>query len=116
MSDERARFHEIADRLTGEQPDVSQGRMMSSPGLALRGKYFAFVYDTSMVFRLGKEVEPDSLGLATVRLLNPYKTKPPVPGWFVVDDAEQDRWEELARRALERMETELAGKRGKSGR
>ena len=113
MTEDLARFQEIADRLSREQPDVSQGRMMSSPGLAYRGKYFAFVHDAAMVFRLGKDVEPAHLGLATVRPLNPYKTKPPVPGWFVVAETEHDRWEELARAALARMATESAAKRAK---
>jgi hypothetical protein len=111
-----SRYQEIADRLSLDRAEVGQGRMMSSPGLSYRGKYFAFVQGGAMVFRLGKEITPEELGLASVRPLNPYKTKPPVAGWFVVDESEQDRWEDLARRALARMEADLTGKRGKGSR
>lgn len=93
-------FDRITDRLRRTQRGVTPGPMMSSPGLRLNGKVFAFFYNDQMVFRLGKEFDPGAAGLRDWKPLNPFKNKPPLPGWYVIAYSEQARWNDLADRAL----------------
>jgi len=81
--------------------------MMSSPGIRYRNKVIAFFYHEAMVFKLGRTFEPGTFGLHDYQLLSPYKTKPPLRDWFEVAATHTDRWEELARLALQRMREEL---------
>lgn len=70
----RQTFETIAAALMEEHPDVALGKMMSSPGITVRGKVFAFFDRGAMVFRLGKGVDPVSFGITSYRPLNPFKT------------------------------------------
>ncbi len=54
-----------------------------------------------MGFRLGSGFDPNEFGLKEVRPLSPFKTKPPLKGWFMVDKSESDDWQTLASLALE---------------
>ena len=103
----RQTFETIIAILTQERADVAPGKMMSSPGVTLRGKVFAFFDRGEMVFRLGKGVDPASLGITSYRPLSPFKNKPPLAGWFYVAASERQHWERLARTALERLAAEL---------
>jgi len=103
----RQAFEAIATELMREHAEVAPGKMMSSPGITLRGKVFAFFDRGEMVFRLGKGVDPASLGITSYRPLSPFKNKPPLAGWFYVAAAERQYWERLARTALERLAAEL---------
>jgi hypothetical protein len=95
-----AMFRSIAQRLESESELVSVGRMLSSPGIKYGDKVFAFYYKGEMVFRLGKHFDPSSLGVKRYVPLNPFKTRPPVAGWYQVPSSEGKKWEELARHAL----------------
>jgi hypothetical protein len=53
-----------------------------------------------MCFRLG-DIRPEDLGIDEYEALNPFKTKGPLKGWYIVSG--QDRWSELAILALEQM-------------
>ena len=103
----RQTFETIAAALMEEHPDVALGKMMSSPGITVRGKVFAFFDRGAMVFRLGKGVDPVSFGITSYRPLNPFKNKPPLAGWYSVAAAERPHWERLARAALNRLAAEL---------
>lgn len=97
---EEQRFRSIAALLTSENSAITLGNMMSSPALQYQGKVFAFYYGKKMVFRLGRDFQPESFHIQHYSLLAPFKTKPPMVDWFEIPFADQHWWEELARYAL----------------
>jgi hypothetical protein len=103
VNDEEQRFSAITERLTQEYNDITLGKMMSSPAIQYQGKVFAFFYSKKMVFKLGRDFQPESLDIHEYSLLAPFKTKPPMVDWFEIPATEQQRWEELARYALQHL-------------
>ena len=101
MSQHTSLFESISAKLTSKYPDVSVGKMMSSPGLKFQDKVFAFYYKNSMGFRLGPNFNPDKFGIRNAKPLSPFKKKPPLKGWFIIDSNESDSWELLSEKALE---------------
>ncbi|MEQ9220019.1 MAG: hypothetical protein RLO17_18335 [Cyclobacteriaceae bacterium] len=81
-------------------PGVETGNMMSSPGLKYNNKVFAFFYKKKMGFRLGPNFDTQKWGLKNPEPLSPFKTKPPLKGWLMIDQNEMDLWEPLAEMAL----------------
>ncbi len=110
MYKERKLFEKIAAKLTEERRDVAPGKMMSSPGIRYKNKVFAFYHQKEMVFRLGKAFEPEKFKIQKFSLLNPFKNKPPMAGWFQLPFDERRKWEKLARHAQKVMAEELAKK------
>jgi hypothetical protein len=100
MTESKNEFDSIAEMLVLMHQDVERGKMMSSPGIKCGGKVFAFLCKDGMGFRLGPEFDPDGFGLKSHMPLSPFKTKPPLKGWFVVPDSENDRWYALSSEAL----------------
>ncbi len=86
-------------------PDVTSGQMMSSPGLKYRNKVFAFYHKEKMGFRLGPNFDPDKMGVKNAEPLSPFKTKPPLKGWFMISKDQDDLWEPLTEMALEFTKT-----------
>lgn len=103
VNDEEQHFSVIVERLTREHNDITLGKMMSSPAIQYQGKVFAFFYNKKMVFKLGRDFQPESLGIREYSLLAPFKTKPPMVDWFEISATEQQRWEELASYALQQL-------------
>ena len=95
------KFNQIVKKMESENKDVHLGKMMSSPGLKVNDKVFAFYHKETMGFRLGKEFDAEKFGLKTARWLSPFKTKPPLKAWYIIDFEEEGFWEELADMALE---------------
>ncbi len=93
-------FERIVAQFTAMESNVHPGKMMSAPGLKYKDKVFAFLAKDGMGFRLGREFDPVAFGLINAKPLNPFKTKGPLKGWYVVDADEIDQWESLAARAL----------------
>lgn len=93
-------FDSILDKLASQNEGVVEGKMMSSRGIKYGKKVFAFFDNESMGFRMGPSFDPDEYGLMHVRPLSPFKTKPPLKGWYIVDEPESKFWEDLAGRAL----------------
>ncbi len=81
-------------------PGVAAGNMMSSPGLKYKGRVFAFYYRDKMGFRLGLNFDPKKHGITKPQLLSPFKTKPPLKGWYLIDKHEMSYWESLTDMAL----------------
>lgn len=96
-------FRTISERLAHENSAISLGRMMSSPAIQYQGKVFAFYYAGKMVFKLGRDFQPELLEIHQYSVLAPFKTKPPMVDWFEIPATEKARWEELARHALQRI-------------
>lgn len=101
--EEEHRFRSIAALLARENNAISVGKMMSSPALQYQGSVFAFYYGKQMVLRLGREFQPESFQIQQYQVLAPFKMKPPMVDWFEIPFAEQNRWENLARAALQRL-------------
>jgi hypothetical protein len=99
--EEEQRFRSIAVLLASENSAITLGKMMSSPALQYQGKVFAFYYGKKMVFRLGRDFQPEVFNIQHYRLLAPFKTKPPMVDWFEIPSIDQHRWEELSRYALQ---------------
>ncbi|MHA2030376.1 MAG: hypothetical protein ACW99Q_13370, partial [Candidatus Kariarchaeaceae archaeon] len=93
---EKLVFNEITSNLCLQNKLVSEGNMMSSPGIKYKTKVFAFYHDQSMIFKLGKGYNIDSVGVKAYSYLNPFKNKPPMKGWFVIPSSEINLWPELA--------------------
>lgn len=102
MEKERELFDAITKKLS-RQKGVKQGRMMSAPGITRNGKVFAFYWKKEMIFRLGKDFDADAFGLKDWHLLNPFKERPPMAGWFCVPYSESRHWETLAGRAIKAL-------------
>ena len=101
MTDQsNAEFERIVLSLMATEDNVSLGKMMSLPGLKCGDKVFAFRAKTGMGFRLGRDFDPDACDDIEFEPLNPFKTKGPLKGWFVVGDEQNEAWEDLARSAL----------------
>ena len=100
-NEEEQRFRSIAVLLASENRAITLGKMMSSPALHYQGKVFAFFYGKQMVFRLGRDFQPASFNIQHYGVLAPFKTKPPMVDWFAIPSADQHRWEELSRYALQ---------------
>lgn len=96
-------FEKIQADLIASEPEVSEGKMMSAPGLKYRKDTFLFYLPKTdeMGFRLGAEFSPGAYGLETAHLLSPFKTKPPLKAWHLVHSSESAAWEELAKKALQ---------------
>jgi hypothetical protein len=101
--EEEQRFRTIAALLASENSAITLGKMMSEPALLYQGKVFAFYYGNKMVFRLGRDFQPESFNIQYYSLLAPFKTKPPMVDWFEIPSADQHRWEELSRYALQQL-------------
>ncbi|MEO1258789.1 MAG: hypothetical protein AAFZ15_08320 [Bacteroidota bacterium] len=95
------KFNAIVKNMESKHEDVHLGKMMSSPGLKVNNKVFAFYHKETMGFRLGKKFDAPNFGLKTARWLSPFKTKPPLKAWYIIDFAEVEFWEELTEMALD---------------
>lgn len=100
MSSTALLFDQIVDDLLAKDDGIVVGKMMSSPGLKYNNKVFAFYHQQTMGFRLGKAFDPDAFGSKTARFLSPFKNKPPMKAWFIVDAEEKELWHSLAYEAL----------------
>jgi len=100
-SEEEQCFRSIAALLASENSAITLGKMMSSPALRYQGKVFAFYHGKKMIFRLGRDFQPEAFNIQHYSLLAPFKTKPPMVDWFEIPSADQHRWEELSRYALQ---------------
>ena len=97
-------FNSIVEKLSRD-PDVHLGKMMSAPGLKFKSKVFAFFHKDEMGFRLGPNFNPEKMGISNAKPLSPFKKKPPLKGWFIIEHYESDTWELLSELALEFTKT-----------
>ena len=102
MSEAEQIFKSITESLCQEE-HVEEGTMMSSPGIQYKGKNFAFLWKEKMVFRLGRDFDPSSEGIHKFELLNPFKNKPPLKDWFVIEKTSSDKWLFLTQIAYQKM-------------
>lgn len=113
---EEMHFRAVADALAHKHPEITWGKMMSSPGIRYGDKFFAFYYKQGVVFRFGRDFAPESVGVTNYTLLSPFKTKPPLRDWFCITADDQDRWGELAHIAMQKMAVEILAQQAKKTR
>lgn len=101
MVSTESQFMTLVSKFSSSHPDVILGKMMSAPGLKYRDKVFAFYHKQEMGFRLGPKFEPMKFGLTNAKPLSPFKTKPPLKGWYIINENESEFWEILAEMALD---------------
>ena len=79
--------------------------MMREPALTCNGKVFAFYYADmkAMCFKLGKGFLIEEYGVEDVKFLSPFKNRPPMYAWYIVDNIYIEAWEELTQVALDIM-------------
>lgn len=97
------KFKEIRELFCLKHPEVTEGKMMSSPAIHYKNKVFAFLSKKDkMVFKLGKgyPLERHNFELSE---FNPFKTKKPLAGWYEVDFEYHEKWEELSKIALNQI-------------
>ncbi len=58
-----------------------------------------------MGFRLGPNFNPEKMGIKNAKPLSPFKKKPPLKGWFIVEKYESNSWDVLVEMALEFTKT-----------
>ena len=107
MNDNEIKFNALADKLAASSPDINRGKMMSSPGILYKNKVFAFYHNDGMIFKLGKDYDPEAAGLTDWSYLSPFKNKAPMLAWIVQPASQHARWENLANQALAYLKTEL---------
>ena len=93
-------FQQIFETFPEKYDGVIQGNMMRSDALKINGKVFCFFYEDNMCFKLGKNADPERLELVDAWLLNPFKNKPPMKGWFVVPFSDAEIWMRLAEESM----------------
>lgn len=106
MDDEEKFFNQIVDKLSKQEQFVKSGRMMSSPGLNYKKKFFAFYYKKEIVLKLGKDFDPKIVGIKKYRHLNPFKTKAPMKNWYQIPFSEKKNWQKLSKLGLEFIKSE----------
>lgn len=105
MEIEREKYNEIVKMILENFQGTYEGKMMSSPGVKYNNKVFVFYYNKDMVFRLGPEFNPVQYDIRVPRLLNPFKNKPPLKGWYMIGFEESEKWETLSELAYEFVKT-----------
>lgn len=105
MSQTEKRFYSLVAKYSSIDPDIHLGKMMSSSGLRFKDKIFAFYHKETMGFRLGPNFNPEKMGIKNAKPLSPFKKKPPLKGWYIVEKYESNSWDVLVEMALEFTKT-----------
>lgn len=93
-------FNTIREEFCQQDSKIQTGKMMSSEAITYKGKVFAFFSrKKKMVFKLGKDFDPDKVGIE-ICVFNPFKKRAPLNGWFEVPFTEKEQWEPLTQKAL----------------
>lgn len=99
------KFENIKQKLISTEDGVHDGKMMRAPGIKYNGKVFSFfAKNGSMVFKLGKELNPETSKYPFIPF-NPFKNKGPLAGWFELSADLQDQWEEIAYESLKHIKS-----------
>ena len=99
MNQPKELFRDISIDLCLSQ-DVHSGKMISAPGLKFNNKEFAFFNKDSMGFRLGPDFDPKDFGIRNAKPLSPFKKKPLLKGWYILEYDESNFWKKLSEESL----------------
>ena len=104
MSDAQSLYETIAGKYLKET-GVAEGKMMSSPALKFNKKVFVFFHQDKMCFKLGKDFDLTPFGIANFEFLSPFKNKPPMKAWYILNYADGKHWDELTKMALQKIKS-----------
>lgn len=93
-------YQNIVHKMVNSEPGICEGKMMSAPAVKYNNKVFVFYFKECIGLRLGAAFDPVKFGLINYKTLSPFKTKPPIKGWFVVEKEESNLWMTLSELAL----------------
>jgi hypothetical protein len=102
--DARARYDEICDDLTAQNPEVVLTQMMGMPAVKADGKLVCGFLRSqrAMVFKLpASDEHATALSLEGAHLFDPGGNGRPFKEWVVVPEAHASEWPRLAGQALE---------------
>ena len=100
-------FNEIRNQFCLKDSKISAGKTMSSPAITYDGKVFTFFSrKKKMVFKLGKEFDPDQFRVE-IAVFNPFKNRAPLNGWFEIPYTEKEQWIPITEKALTYLKSEL---------
>lgn len=82
--------------------DVERGTMMRRPALRYRGTVFAFLTKLHGPGLAAKTESADleALGVTNAKVLQPFKKKAPMRGWYVVPPSDKAAWLNVTQAAL----------------
>ncbi len=101
-------FKKIRTDFCLKESAIKPGKMMSSEAITYKENVFAFFSrKKKMVFKLGKDFDPDSVG-REVCVFNPFKNRAPLHGWFEVPFTEKELWIPFAEQALSHLKKQLS--------
>ena len=100
-------FQNILSELMKEEENVIPGNMMRADGIKYKTKVFAFFHQEKMGLRLGKDFDPEPHGITRFEYLSPFKNKPPMKAWFMIEEEFASKWKDLTRIAFEKMRSEI---------
>ncbi len=99
-------FNEVRAKCMSKENSIKSGKMMSSEAITYNGKVFAFFSrKKKMVFKLGKDFEPNSVD-DEIQVFNPFTKRGPLNGWYEVPFTKKDLWIMLTEKALHRIKLE----------
>ena len=93
-------FWQIVSKLTAENDQLVEGKMMSSPALKLNNKVIAFYHKDAMTFKFEKETELYKSQYPGSSYLSPFKNKPPMKGWLAIPQEFKEDWSRLTRECV----------------
>lgn len=105
MTKAENKYNQLVEKLTASDKNISAGKMMSSPGIKYKDKVFAFFNKEAMGFRLGNDFDIVGFGVSNPKPLSPFKSKPPLKGWWILDYEEHKHWPQLAELSLSYTKT-----------
>lgn len=98
-------FKEIREQFCLKHPEVTEGKMMSSPAIHYKNKVFAFFSrQNKMVFKLGKDFPVEKHHAQLVEF-SPFKSKKPLTGWYESDFEGFEIWNELTSISLRKIQS-----------
>ncbi|MBD77365.1 MAG: hypothetical protein CL840_00325 [Crocinitomicaceae bacterium] len=100
-------FNEIRKRFCSNATEIEEGKMMSFEAIKYKRKVFAFFTgNKKMVFKLGKEFNPDTQDF-DINVFNPYVKRAPFNGWFEVPYSAKEYWPTLTEKSLSLLKSEM---------
>ncbi|MTI38827.1 hypothetical protein [Fulvivirga lutimaris] len=104
---EKELFNNIREQFCLSDSRIKEGKMMSSEAITYDGKVFAFFSrKQKMVFKLGKDFDPDKAG-KDIAVFNPFTNRPPLNGWFEIPFTEKELWTTMTENALQKLKAEI---------
>ena len=82
-------------------PEAEPGQLFGKPCFKIGGKAFICWFRDGMVFKLPPEVHREAMALEGAQLFDPSGKHRPMKEWVQVPSAHADKWETLAKAAVE---------------